>query len=128
MVAMLMTEYDPDLVTRFLHEYHDRGMMKWNGFYLSDHTSKFKKMAKTDQINRDRKHSEQMSEAEIVAVINQAVIKKQVVTVERNIRNLNNEIPEFIIGIIDGFMDDEIFVGQKGIKLEEIYSIKVKKT
>lgn len=39
--AMLMTKrFDNKLVTQFLkHDYHDRGMMKWQGFYLSDHTS-----------------------------------------------------------------------------------------
>lgn len=127
MEVMPMTEYDPDLVTRFLHEYHDRGMMKWNGFYLSDHTSKFKKMAKSDQLNRERKHSEQMSDSDIVAIINEAIVKKLVVIVELNIRNLNDEIPAFITGQIDGFMENKIFVGQKGIAIEEIYSIKIKK-
>lgn len=31
-----------------VREYHDRGMMKWQGFYLSEHTSAMKK-------DRDRK-------------------------------------------------------------------------
>jgi len=28
----------------FKYHYHDRGMMKWGGFYLSDHTSALQKM------------------------------------------------------------------------------------
>ncbi|MFD1417445.1 hypothetical protein [Companilactobacillus keshanensis] len=122
-----MTEYDPDLVTRFLHEYQDRGMMKWNGFYLSDHTSKFNKMAKSDQVKRERKHSEQMSNYEIDKIINQAVIKKQTIIVELNIRNLNDDIPEFIEGKIIGFIDNKLFVGNSEVVLTEIYSIKIKK-
>lgn len=122
-----MTEYDPDLVTRFLHEYHDRGMMKWNGFYLSDHTSKFNKMSRSNQIKRSRKHSEQMAEVEITRVINQAIIKKQTVKIELNIRNLDNEISEFITGKIKGFVEDKLFIGHETVILEEIYSIHVKK-
>lgn len=122
-----MTEYDPDLVTRFLHEYQDRGMMKWNGFYLSDHTSKFNKMAKSDQKNRERSHSEQMENTEINAVINQAIVKKLAIVIELNSRTLDNEIPEFIEGKITGFLGNELFIGQEGVALDEIYSIKIKK-
>lgn len=122
-----MTKYDPDLVTRFLHEYHDRGMMKWNGFYLSDHTSKYNKMEQSNKKKRDRNHSVQMSEEEIISVINQAVVKKYIVIIELNTRNLENEIPEFITGYIEGSFEDKLFVQQRMIALEEIYSIKIKK-
>ncbi|WP_173005340.1 hypothetical protein AAEX98_02805 [Lactobacillus helveticus] len=33
-------EFDLGTVKHFFeHDYHDRGMMKWQGFYLSDHTA-----------------------------------------------------------------------------------------
>ena len=33
-------EFDLATVKHFFeHDYHDRGMMKWQGFYLSDHTA-----------------------------------------------------------------------------------------
>ena len=38
--------FDPALVQRFLDDYQDRGMMKWQGFMLSDHTAKLNKKAK----------------------------------------------------------------------------------
>lgn len=44
LAVMLMSsnnyDYDPSLVQRFLSEYQDRGMLKWQGFYLSNHTAK----------------------------------------------------------------------------------------
>lgn len=44
LLVMLMSsnnyDYDPSLVQRFLSEYQDRSMLKWQGFYLSDHTAK----------------------------------------------------------------------------------------
>lgn len=42
--------FDMDVVNNFFeHDYHDRGMVKWQGFYLSDHTAALKKMAKERQ-------------------------------------------------------------------------------
>ena len=29
----------------FKHDYHDRGMIKWQGYYLSDHTEHVNKIA-----------------------------------------------------------------------------------
>lgn len=31
----------------FIHRYHDRGMLKWQGFFLSDHTAALDRMQKT---------------------------------------------------------------------------------
>ena len=48
--------FDMDVVNNFFeHDYHDRGMVKWQGFYLSDHTAALKKMAK-------ERHSPPLSE------------------------------------------------------------------
>lgn len=33
----------------FNHDYHDRGIMKWNGFMISDHATKLKEANKTAQ-------------------------------------------------------------------------------
>jgi len=33
----------------FKHDYHDRGMLKWAGYFLSDHTSALKQNQKDEQ-------------------------------------------------------------------------------
>ncbi|SOB38355.1 conserved hypothetical protein [Latilactobacillus sakei] len=49
--------FDNKLVTQFLkHDYHDRGMMKWQGFYLSDHTSVRAKEASIADVQLHRTH------------------------------------------------------------------------
>ncbi|MBA1392647.1 hypothetical protein EQ500_01950 [Lactobacillus sp. XV13L] len=59
--------FDPNLVQQFLNEYHDRGMLKWQGFYLSDHTAKLNQCEKQSAAKLQHKHlvSSQMSEPKI---------------------------------------------------------------
>ena len=47
----MSSEFDK-IVEEFFRTYQDRGMKKWAGFYLSDHTAK---------INRDKKRRETQS-------------------------------------------------------------------
>ncbi|MEJ1319580.1 hypothetical protein QY890_01075 [Latilactobacillus sakei] len=47
-------EFDPNLVTQFLNQYQDRGMMKWQGFYLSDHTASLNQADREDEIKLNR--------------------------------------------------------------------------
>lgn len=49
-ILMNKQEFDPDLVTQFLNQYKDRGMMKWQGFYLSDYTASLNKVNREDEI------------------------------------------------------------------------------
>ncbi|MBA1394127.1 hypothetical protein EQ500_09685 [Lactobacillus sp. XV13L] len=58
--------FDPRLVQSFLTEYQDQGMLKWQGFYLSDHTSKLDRLKAQDIAIRKRKHSTEMTSTEIV--------------------------------------------------------------
>ena len=70
-------DYDPSLVQRFLSEYQDRGMLKRQGFYLSDHTAKLNQDQEQAKARLQHQHlaSAQMSEAQITQIINQAVMK-----------------------------------------------------
>ncbi|MCG0724137.1 DNA-directed RNA polymerase subunit beta [Lactiplantibacillus plantarum] len=43
-------DFDLNIVNRFFrHDYHDRGLMKWQGFYLSDHTAALNQQKVHDQ-------------------------------------------------------------------------------
>lgn len=117
--------YDPKLVTSFLHEYHDRGMMKWNGFYLSDHTTKINRLKKQQQEIESRKHSIQMSQAEIYQVINKAIVKQLRVIVELNTRDLDNHLSEKIVGPINGYYRDRLLIDDKLVSLEDIFAIHI---
>lgn len=121
-----MTEYfDSKLVTQFLkHDYHDRGMMKWQGFYLSDHTSVRAKEARNFNTQLRRTHLTKMSVEQINGVINEAIVKKTIVIVDLAQRNQDGQILAPITGRITGWVANQLVVNKKAIYIEEIYAIK----
>ena len=133
LAVMLMSSnnynYDPSLVQRFLSEYQDRGMLKWQGFYLSDHTAKLNQDQEQAKARLQHQHlsSAQMSETQITQIINQAVIKHLTVKVEPAIVNSDLIANHCIQGKIMGCFQDYIIIEKQLIKISDIYSIKIAK-
>lgn len=133
LAVMLMSsnnyDYDPSLVQRFLSEYQDRGMLKWQGFYLSDHTAKLNQGQEQAKARQQHQHlaSAQMSETQITQIINQAVIKHLTVKVEPAIVNSDLIANHCIQGKIMGCFQDYIIIEKQLIKISDIYSIKIAK-
>lgn len=118
-------EYDPNLVNQFLkYDYHDRGMMKWQGFYLSDHTSVMDKTSKSQARELDEKHTESMNDEEIANTINDAIIKCYPVQIDKAERSIDGIVPSKIEGLISGWFGSQLIVNNEAILIEEIYSIK----
>ena len=123
---MTNSEYDPNLVNQFLkHDYHDRGMMKWQGFFLSDHTSNISKTAKQEKEMYDQQHGPLMETEEIVEIINQAIVKNRRVQVDLAEQTIDGIVPKPISGLIQGWLGQQLFVNDKAINIEEIRSIKL---
>lgn len=131
LAVMLMSsnnyDYDPSLVQRFLSEYQDRSMLKWQGFYLSDHTAKLNQDQEQAKARLQHQHlaSAQMSEAQITQIINQVVMKHLTVKVEPAIVNSDLIANYCIQGKIMGCFQDYIIIGKQLIKISDIYSIKI---
>lgn len=117
-------EYDPELVTKFFKEYEDRGTMKWQGFYLSDHTVAIAKEENQLDKNIKRSHSKQMNEFEIQQVINKAIEKHFEVEIEMGELNSEELISEPIIGRIIGYYENQLIVNNKYVNINNIYAIK----
>lgn len=66
----------------FKHDYHDRGLKKWQGYFLSDHTQRINTIRKRRHENKARHLHEQMSAATISEVIKRAMIKERKVSVQ----------------------------------------------
>ncbi|RHW44620.1 hypothetical protein DS832_08895 [Bombilactobacillus bombi] len=124
---MTNSKFDQHLVQKFLTEYQDRGMLKWQGFYLSDHTSKLNQLHKHDHEVWQRQHSEQMAAKEIVEVIDEAVTKNLEVIIEPAILDKDLFVTPFIQGKIAGYYQDNLVIGKHLMKLNEIYAIKILK-
>lgn len=63
MAAMPMNKEFDKRVDDFFRNYHDRGMVKWAGFYLSDHVLKMHKKSKADayvEVKRRKCHQKRL--------------------------------------------------------------------
>ncbi|MDV8944082.1 MAG: hypothetical protein NDN65_00160 [Latilactobacillus sp.] len=71
-----------------------------------------------------RTHLAKMSAKQTSEVINEAIIKKTMVTVDLAQRNRDGQILAPITGRITGWVANQIVVNKKAIYIEEIYAIK----
>ncbi|MGR3741564.1 hypothetical protein [Companilactobacillus sp. DQM5] len=115
--------YDPNLVNAFLKEYQDRGMMKWQGFYLSDHTVASYKRNKEKEIKSNRKHLQEMSVPEIFKELSDAQKNNSKVSVDLRQVNKNNILLEPVTGYIKGKDTRGVYIEEKYVKFEDIYSV-----
>ncbi len=118
-------EYDPNLVNQFLkYDYYDRGMMKWQGFYLSDHTSVLDKNNRVQDRKRNEKHIEAITAEMIANTINDAIVKCYPVQIDKAERSIEGIVPSKVEGLISGWFGSQIIVANEAILIEEIYAIK----
>lgn len=100
----------------FEHDYQDRGMTKWQGFYLSDHTVAIKKQ------RYKNKHVAKIKNSQTIALIKQrlyyAMKNNYEVTIQLN--ELDSELkPIEVSGQIEFLNDDEFRLAQKNEMLLE---------
>ena len=68
------------IMTYLNNQYHDRGMKKWAGFFLSEHTAEQEKIQKGLAHINPQKF--QMSEQEISEVLQLAIVKNKPVAIQ----------------------------------------------
>ncbi|MDT7015251.1 hypothetical protein, partial [Levilactobacillus namurensis] len=74
-------DFDLDTVKHiFEHVYHDRGMVKWQGFYLSDHTAALNQQKQ--QLNEVYIKQPQQSLVVITQMLADAYQRQQPVTIQ----------------------------------------------
>lgn len=103
-----LADYDPQLVTEFFaHNYHDRGLVKWRGFFLSDHTAALKKQ----QEMKPAALRPAMAQEKVGERLMKAWEKTKHVTIQLN--SLNGEmIPEEISGFVRGYDETMLYILQ----------------
>lgn len=104
---------------QFVRDYQDRGMAKWMGFYLSEHTSE---MRKADQ---DHLHifprREAMDEHHIFEVLTHAFENKETVNIQLNFLNAEGYSFEDKIGVIEGYEGNKIYLLDETGTIQIIY-------
>lgn len=97
--------YHPDPLIR---DYQDRGMMKWLGFYLSEHTAEMEKDARQKQTILPRKAP--MTEGEIGSILETAFIQQRPVSIQLAFLDEEGQTAADLVGLILGFEDHELFL------------------
>ena len=121
-------DFDLDTVKHFFeHDYHDRGMMKWQGFYLSDHTAALNQQNR--QLNAVYVPRPQQSLAELTQVLADAYQSQQLVTIQLKTVDQNNHHLPDITTLIHGYNANDILIdSNRFIPLQEIRNVAYKKT
>ena len=103
-----------------LHPYHDRKKLKWNGFFISEHTAMLKEERRKEAIVIEPK--EKLTEEEIGAVLSEAIVKNKRVAVQLDNIVDDSYLPD-ICGMVKGYDESAIYIGSERIKLEEIRNV-----
>ncbi|MBU7448959.1 MULTISPECIES: hypothetical protein [Lactiplantibacillus] len=121
-------DFDLDTVKHFFeHDYHDRGMMKWQGFYLSDHTAALNQQ--NQQLNAVYVPRPQQSLSELTQVLADAYQSQQLVTIQLKTVDQNNHHLPDITTLIHGYNANDIVIdSNRFIPLQEIRNVAYKKT
>lgn len=104
----------------FEHDYKDRGMVKWNGYYLSDHTENASKAVALEAHKRNQMAMPEMSLEDISKILFEAYSKHLQVKVQETTRESDGSVPLIITGFVDGFVDQDIYIANKTFSLDNL--------
>lgn len=108
--------------------YHDRGMMKWIGFYLSDHTAVLNKEAnQRKQLYLDKG---QMSMEAIGECLQVAYLQNKRVAIQLEALDSEGQFFPDLIGKISGQKEQHIYLNEEArgilrVELEQIHHIEL---
>lgn len=113
-------EFD-QILDNFFKTYQDRGMKKWQGLMLSDHTA---------AINRDNRQRAMvytkkptMTEKEVSELLMMAYANHRQVAVQLKQLDVEGHIQPDIDGIVEGYHVDEIMISGEWVDLDNINNV-----
>ena len=119
----LMSEKFDKRLDDFFRTYQDRGMKKWQGFMLSDFTSKVGKIdKKRAQVYKKKKSMslEAISEILMIAYANHRLVSVQLKQVD-----IDDKFLPDIVGTVDGYQVDHVVIAGEWIELEDINNVEI---
>lgn len=106
--------------------YEDRGMKKWRGLILPEHTEAMRKNDKERFERENRKVGVKESEKVIGEKLLSSMTNKRSVSIQRDIMQ-NGVYVLPITGVVEGFYEQQVVVqtekGRKGIEMATIRSV-----
>lgn len=111
-------DFDPAIVQDFFeHHYKDRGMLKWQGYYLSDHTSALNKQAKEEEERLSIRPKPVMTPQEISAVLEKSYADHYEISMQMYSTSSDRTLEPDITGFVQGY-DQSIIVLDTGRRLD----------
>ncbi|MGQ2284465.1 hypothetical protein [Leuconostoc pseudomesenteroides] len=105
----------------FDNDYRERGKVKWNGYFLSDHTSALKREAQAQ--NNVPVKLPSMSLTACQAILRHASANYEFATVQQNISDADGNLVPNLTGLVDGFSDLGVYVQDTYIAFENIRAV-----
>lgn len=104
----------------FKNDYHDRGMVKWQGFMLSDHVEDVQKNAQAEKKAMQQEQMPSMSDEEIGEVLFKAY--KELLTVNYQLKGISVDGMYSAIqsGKVKGYVDNTVYIGQQALDISNI--------
>ena len=111
------------MLNKFNERYVDRGVVKWMGMFLSEHTASIQ----SDKNKRSFivKKKEQMNETDIYSILNEAITNNSMIIIQAEEINTDGNYQEDLIGWIEGYEDSYIYLSGNKIALESIRNIQL---
>ncbi|MFH5810800.1 hypothetical protein [Companilactobacillus sp. FL22-1] len=118
-------KYDSETVQSFFDNYyHDRGKMKWQGFYLSDHTAALNRQAK--KLNRQKQLRKEQTAEQITKFLMQSFTYNQIIKIQLNICDTNNEISVDLTGEVSGYNEDLFYLDNgETFRLRDVRNVEI---
>ncbi|CAH1851924.1 hypothetical protein [Convivina praedatoris] len=102
----------------FENDYRERGKVKWDGFFLSDHTLQMKKHQQESTID-----STEMNLSMIMQLSQHAWANHRLVTVQINSQNLDGQFLPPVTGLIEEMTDQTIQIAGQALNWDEVLNI-----
>lgn len=114
------------IIKNYGKEYVDRGIIKWNGMYLSEHTEQ---MYNEQAAIKNRPTQKlQMTTNQIQSVLVEGFKNSLVIGIQKEERNLDGDYSPDVIGHIIGFDERGLFIDQQKVDFDEIRHVEIRST
>ena len=123
MVEIVMTDGFSRLVTNyFKNDYRERGKVKWNGYFLSDHTSSLKVDA--NERHQQTERLPRMTVEDIRQTLMHALLEYHEVVIQKDVQDETGKLFKNIVGGVDGFSDRGVVIDKEHLLFENIRAVK----
>ena len=112
-----------DLSDPYFQQYNDRGMKKWQGFFLSEHTTSVHN--EQNRANKIVPQKRKMTQGEIGQIFEFAFNNNRQVVVQLEIKDTEGKYFDDTVGFIRGYDELGFMIGDTKVHYDEIRNVEL---